>query len=116
MSGIAELCRDESYFFRHAKMHSRSICYCPRIAPVAQWIEHLASDQGVVGSTPAGRALLEYFCEYCIKRSGNQSSKGGDNVVTKDRNTAYRWHTVRGDIPHGAWWCTGALQDPISTR
>ena len=24
-------------------------------APVAQWIEHLASDQGVVGSSPAGR-------------------------------------------------------------
>jgi hypothetical protein len=23
-------------------------------APVAQWIEHLASDQGVAGSTPAG--------------------------------------------------------------
>ena len=26
------------------------------LAPVAQWIEHLASDQGVVGSTPAGCA------------------------------------------------------------
>ena len=26
-------------------------------APVAQWIEHLASDQGVVGSTPAGRTI-----------------------------------------------------------
>lgn len=26
-------------------------------APVAQWIEHLSSEQGVVGSTPAGRAV-----------------------------------------------------------
>lgn len=26
-------------------------------APVAQWIEYLASDQGVVGSTPAGRTI-----------------------------------------------------------
>ena len=25
-------------------------------APVAQWIEHLASDQGVAGSSPARRA------------------------------------------------------------
>ncbi len=25
------------------------------VAPVAQWIEYLASDQGVVGSSPAGR-------------------------------------------------------------
>ena len=27
-------------------------------APVAQWIEHLASDQGVVGSSPARRARV----------------------------------------------------------
>lgn len=26
-------------------------------APVAQWIEYLASDQGVVGSNPAGRTV-----------------------------------------------------------
>ena len=30
--------------------------FVSRLASVAQWIEHLASDQGVVGSTPAGRA------------------------------------------------------------
>lgn len=28
-------------------------------APVAQWIEHLSSEQGVVGSTPAGRAVKQ---------------------------------------------------------
>ncbi len=29
--------------------------YYVAYAPVAQWIEYLASDQGVVGSNPAGR-------------------------------------------------------------
>ena len=28
------------------------------IAPVAQWIEHLITDQKVVGSTPAGRTTV----------------------------------------------------------
>lgn len=34
------------------------LVYTPKAknALVAQWIEHLASDQGVVGSTPAERA------------------------------------------------------------
>lgn len=27
-------------------------------APVAQWIEYLASNQGVVGSSPAGRTKV----------------------------------------------------------
>ncbi len=30
-----------------------------KVAPVAQWIEHLTTDQEVTGSTPVGRAILE---------------------------------------------------------
>jgi hypothetical protein len=30
------------------------------IAPVAQWIEHLTTDQEVAGSTPAGRTISSY--------------------------------------------------------
>ena len=30
-----------------------------KFAPIAQWIEHLASDQRVGGSTPSGRASLD---------------------------------------------------------
>ena len=36
------------------------ICYNYRHAPVAQWIEYLASNQGVVGSNPAG--CTKVFC------------------------------------------------------
>ena len=32
-------------------------------APVAQWIEHWASDPGVAGSTPAGRANFSRFLQ-----------------------------------------------------
>ncbi len=34
-----------------------------RKAPVAQWIEHLTTNQGAAGSTPAGRAtfLIQRF-------------------------------------------------------
>lgn len=29
----------------------------PCLAPIAQWIEHFASDEGVEGSSPSGRTL-----------------------------------------------------------
>jgi hypothetical protein len=38
--------------------------YNSKIAPVAQWIEHLTSDQTVVGSNPAGGAKYGGIVHY----------------------------------------------------
>ena len=40
-----------------AQLDSPALFY----ASVAQWIEHLASDQGVAGSTPAGCTILRFY-------------------------------------------------------
>jgi hypothetical protein len=46
----------------HSSLHS-DVYSDPLLlfAPVAQWIEHLTTDQEVTGSTPVGRATFQYI-------------------------------------------------------
>lgn len=47
-------------------------------APVAQWIEHLSSEQGVVGSSPAGRATVP---AYPSGKAGKERDPAGHAIL-----------------------------------
>jgi hypothetical protein len=51
--GYFIICRQKIKYFGFSKAKIYAIIIL--IAPVAQWTEYLASDQGVAGSSPAGR-------------------------------------------------------------
>lgn len=51
-------------------------------ASVAQWIEHFASDEGVAGSTPARRAMMNWHV-YILESSDQSLYTGITNNIEK---------------------------------
>ena len=64
------------------------------VAPVAQWIEHLASDQKVIGSTPIRRTFIRE-----TRGSRVRVPQGARKKVKSPKLTAQCRHPERSDSP-----------------